>query len=151
MPDRHPGVEKRSREGAMRPVGKGKESGVNISVYEGYLRLVGEIPLASSEEDLETFLSEISLQLLGYKQKPKLPSFGMERKELTEEEAAIYIGRSRSFLRRCRMYGKVGSCNRGPKFTKYGKRTTRYPIDELDKWLASRAMYEANCEVISDA
>jgi hypothetical protein len=140
---------KKSRKEAMRPVEKG--SAVNISVYEGYLRLVGEIPLTSSEEDLENFMSEISLQLLGHKQKPKLPSFGIERKELTEAEAAVYIGRSRSFLRRCRIYGKVGTCYRGPKFTKYGKRTTRYPIDELDEWLESQEKYAANCEVTQDA
>jgi hypothetical protein len=128
-----------------------KESAVNISVSRGCLRLIGEIPLASSEEDLEAFMSEISLQLLGHRQLPKLPSFGMERKELTEAEAAVYIGRSRSFLRRCRIYGKAGNCHRGPKFTKYGKRTTRYPIDELDKWLENQERYETNCEVMQNA
>jgi hypothetical protein len=127
------------------------ESAVNVTVDRGYLRVIGEIAVTSSEEDLEAFMSEISFQLLGNRKKPKLPSFGMTKRELTEEEAAIYIGRSRSFLRRCRIYGKAGNCQRGPKFTKYGRRTTRYPIEELDKWLDSRAMYETNSEVMPNA
>ena len=49
------------------------------------------------------------------------------------------------------MYGKVGNCQRGPKFIKYGTRTIRYPIDELDKWLANQAKYETNCEVMQNA
>jgi hypothetical protein len=126
------------------------EIGVNVCVDKGILRIIGEIPISSSEEDFEAFMSEISLQLLGKKTKPKLPSFGLSKKELTEAEAAVYIGRSRSFLRRCRMYGKAGKGYRGPKFAKYGKRTTRYPVEELDKWLASQARYEANCEVMFD-
>jgi hypothetical protein len=36
------------------------------------------------------------------------------------------------------MYGKAHNGYRGPKFAKYGKRTTRYPIEELDKWLANQ-------------
>jgi hypothetical protein len=89
--------------------------------------------------------------LLGDSKKPKLPSFGLSVKELTEEEAAIYIGRSRSFLRNCRMKGKAGTRRRGPRYRRDSERTIRYPVAELDKWLASRPLYEANCEVMSDA
>ena len=127
------------------------ESAISVYVDRGCLRVIGEIPVASSKEDLENFLSEISLKLLGDKKMPKLRSFGLSAKELTEADAAIYIGRSRSFLRKCRIEGNVGKHQRGPKYTRDSKRTIRYPIDELDKWLASRKKYEANCEVIYDA
>jgi hypothetical protein len=127
------------------------ESAVNVSVDNGFLRVIGEIPVASSKEDLELFMSEINLRLLGVKKQPRPPSFGLMVKELTEAEAAIYIGRSRSFLRKCRMDGGAGTGMRGPKYTRDSARTIRYPVDELDKWLASRAKYEANCEVMSNA
>ena len=69
------------------------EGAVNVSVEKGFMRVIGEIALTSSAEDLEAFMSEISLQLLGNKKKPKPPSFGVTKKELTEAEAAVYIGR----------------------------------------------------------
>ena len=123
------------------------ESGINVYVDKGCLRVVGEIPVTSGKEELEHFLSEISFRLLGDKKMPKLRSFAVTTKELTETEAAIYIGRSRSFLRKCRMEGNVGKHQRGPKYTRDSARTIRYPVDELDKWLASRRKYEANCEI----
>jgi hypothetical protein len=124
---------------------------INVCVEKGCLRVTGEIPVTSGKEDLEAFLSELRLRLLGDKKMPKLPSFGLKTKELREAEAAIYIGRSKSFLRKCRMNGGAGGGQRGPKYTRDSARTIRYPIDELDKWLASRAKYEANCEVTRDA
>jgi hypothetical protein len=126
------------------------EGAVNVCVDRGCLRIVGEIPVASSKEELEAFVSEINLKLFGNKKKPKLPSFGVKAKELTEAEAAVYIGRSRAFLRKCRMAGKAGTIQRGPKYTRDSERCIRYPLDELDKWLASRAKYEANCEAPRD-
>jgi hypothetical protein len=126
------------------------ESAINVSVDKGCLRLVGEIPVASSRENLEAFILDISQKLLGNKKMPKLPSFGLRSKELTEAEAAIYIGRSKSFLRKCRTKGSAGGGQRGPRYTRYSERTIRYPVDELDKWLASRERYEANCEIAQD-
>jgi hypothetical protein len=126
------------------------ESGINVSVDKGCLRLVGEIPVASSRENLEAFILDISHKLLGDKKMPKLPSFGLRSKELTEAEAAVYIGRSKSFLRKCRAEGNAGGRQRGPKYTRVSERTIRYPVDELDKWLASRERYEANCEIAQD-
>ena len=123
------------------------ESAVSVCVDKGCLRVIGEIPVTSGKEGLEAFLSEISLKLLGDKKVPKLRSFGFTTKELTEAEAAVYIGRSKSFLRKCRMEGNVGKHQRGPKYTRDSARTIRYPVDELDKWLAGRRKYEANCEV----
>jgi hypothetical protein len=122
------------------------ESAVNVSVDKGCLRVLGEIPVTSSKEELEGFVSAIFLELLGDKKKFKLPSFGLKAKELTEADAAVYIGRSKAFLRKCRMAGKAGTTQRGPKYTRDSERCIRYPVDELDKWLASRAKYEANCE-----
>jgi hypothetical protein len=78
---------------------------------------------------------------------PRLAFFGFRSKELTEAEAAVYIGRSKSFLRKCRGEGSAGGRQRGPKFTRDSARTIRYPVDELDKWLSSRARYGANCEM----
>ena len=122
------------------------ENTIIVCVDKGCLRVIGEIPVTSSKEDLEAFISEISFKLLGDKKMPKLRSFGLTTKELTEAEAAIYIGRSKSFLRKCRMEGNVGKHQRGPKYTRDSARSIRYPIDELDKWLANRKKYEANCE-----
>jgi hypothetical protein len=123
------------------------ESAINVSVDKGCLRLVGEIPVASSKEDLEVFVLDIKQKLLGDRKMPRLPSFGMAKRELTEAEAAIYIGRSKSFLRKCRANGAAGGSQRGPKYTRDSERTIRYPIDELDRWLSSRAKYGANCEI----
>jgi hypothetical protein len=123
------------------------ESAINVSVDRGCLRLTGEIPVASSKEDLEVFVLDIKQKLLGDRKIPRLPSFGLAKRELTEAEAAIYIGRSKSFLRKCRADGNAGGRQRGPKYTRASERTIRYPVDELDKWLSSRAKYGANCEI----
>jgi hypothetical protein len=123
------------------------ENAINVSVDKGCLRLTGEIPVASSKEDLEVFVLDIKQKLLGDRKMPRLPSFGLAKRELTEAEAAIYIGRSKSFLRKCRAEGNAGGRQRGPKYTRVSERTIRYPVDELDKWLASRAKYGANCEI----
>lgn len=125
-------------------------SAINVSVEKGFLRVVGEIPVASTKEELEAFISDINWRLLGDKETQKAPSFGLLRKELTEADAAIYIGRSRSFLRSCRHEGKKGKRPRGPKYTRDSERSIRYPVEELDKWLASRALYEASCEEMGD-
>ena len=126
------------------------ESAISVFVDKGCLRVIGEISVASGKEELEEFLSEISFKLLGDKRLPKLRSFGVSVKELNEKDAAIYIGRSKSFLRKCRMEGFVGKIQRGPKYTRDSERTIRYPIDELDKWLANRKKFQANCEVTYD-
>ncbi|MDL2264471.1 hypothetical protein LJC31_07460 [Synergistaceae bacterium OttesenSCG-928-I11] len=125
-------------------------SAINVSVEKGFLRIIGEIPVASTKEELEAFISDINWRLLGDKETQKAPSFGLLRRELTEADAAIYIGRSRSFLRSCRHEGKKGKRPRGPKYTRDSERSIRYPVEELDKWLASRALYEASCEEMSD-
>jgi len=121
-------------------------SAINVSVDKGFLRVLGEIPVSSTKKELEAFVAEINWQLLGDKNCAKTPSFGLSVKEFTEAEAAIYIGRSKSFLRSCRLEGKKGKRPRGPKYTRTSSRAIRYPVEELDKWLASRHLYEAKCE-----
>ena len=119
---------------------------ISVSVEKGFLQIIGEIAVASTREELEGFIADINWRLLGDKDLPSAPSFGLRTKELTEADAAIYIGRSRSFLRSCRREGKKGKRSRGPKYTRDSERSIRYPIEELDKWLASRALYEVTCE-----
>jgi hypothetical protein len=119
---------------------------VRVFVERGCLRIVGEIPVASDRAELEAFVSEINVRLLGDGRKPKRQPFALSAKELTEAEAAVYIGHSRSFLKKCRIYGGTGGHTRGPKFTRDTKRCIRYPIEELNKWLNNRARYETNCE-----
>lgn len=58
----------------------------------------------------------------------------MNKRSLTEREAAVYIGMSRSFLRQDRMNGIREKRTPGPNFIKIG-RTIRYLKEELDKWL----------------
>ena len=53
---------------------------------------------------------------------------------LTEKEAAIYIGMSRSFLSQDRMNGYRENRTQGPRFMKLG-RSVRYHIEDLDEWL----------------
>ena len=56
------------------------------------------------------------------------------KRALTEIETAVYIGMSRSFLRRARMEGNSDSRTPSPPFIKIG-RSVRYIKDDLDNWL----------------
>lgn len=53
---------------------------------------------------------------------------------LTEQEAAQYIGMSRSFLRQNRMNGLIGNRTPGPPYVKIG-RSVRYQLSDLNIWL----------------
>lgn len=57
-----------------------------------------------------------------------------QRRGLSEAEAAIYIGMSRSFLRQARMDGERHNRTPGPPFTKIGRKVL-YLKDDLDSWL----------------
>lgn len=57
------------------------------------------------------------------------------KRSYTEEEAAIYTGMSRSFLRQSRMNGTLEDRVPGPVFIKVGNRAIRYLIEDLDAWL----------------
>lgn len=56
------------------------------------------------------------------------------KRGLTEEEAAFYIGMSRSYLRQDRMHGRRENRTPGPRWVRIG-RAIRYLKDDLDSWL----------------
>lgn len=60
----------------------------------------------------------------------------MNKDILTEKEAAIYIGMSRSFLSQDRMNGHRENRTPGPVFLKLG-RSIRYRKIDLDEWLSN--------------
>ena len=62
---------------------------------------------------------------------------------LTEKEAAIYIGMSRSFLSQDRMNGYRVNRTPGPPFLKLG-RSIRYRKQDLDEWLGKHLIIRAN-------
>lgn len=65
----------------------------------------------------------------------------IERRLLTDPEAATYLGVSISFLRQGRMEGRRANRSPGPPFIKLGK-AIRYDIQDLDAWLSAN-----RCEV----
>ena len=56
------------------------------------------------------------------------------KRSLTEAEASLYIGMSRSFLRQSRMDGNRDKRTPAPPFIKIG-RSVRYLREDLDNWL----------------
>lgn len=58
-----------------------------------------------------------------------------EKRSYQEDEAAYYIGMSRSFLRQSRMTGQLDGHIPAPKFIRIGKRAIRYLKEDLDQWL----------------
>ena len=54
---------------------------------------------------------------------------------VTEQQAAQYIGMSRSFLRQGRMNGDREGRTPSPPYLKIGSRSVRYLIEDLDTWL----------------
>ncbi len=58
-----------------------------------------------------------------------------ERRVYREEEAAAYIGMSRSFLRQARMNGDRVGRTPGPPWIRIGSRAIRYLKEDLDGWL----------------
>lgn len=58
---------------------------------------------------------------------------------LTEKEAAVYLGTSRSFLRRDRSEGPRANRLVGPSYIRAG-RMIRYLRSDLDDWLAHHHM-----------
>lgn len=60
----------------------------------------------------------------------------IQRRLLTDPEAATYLGVSLSFLRQGRMEGRRANRSAGPPFIKLGK-AIRYDLQDLDAWLAA--------------
>ncbi|MPW31534.1 helix-turn-helix domain-containing protein [Agarivorans sp. B2Z047] len=59
-----------------------------------------------------------------------------DKRVLTEQETAFYIGMSRSYLRQARMSGNRDNHTPAPPFIKIG-RAVRYLREDLDAWLCS--------------
>ncbi len=62
-------------------------------------------------------------------------------RSLTEIQTAAYIGMSRSYLRRARVYGNRDSSIPAPPFIKIG-RSVRYLREDLDIWLDNQKKLE---------
>lgn len=60
----------------------------------------------------------------------------IQRRLLTDPEAATYLGVSLSFLRQGRMEGRRANRSPGPPFIRMG-RAIRYDLQDLDAWLAA--------------
>ncbi|EIO5099436.1 helix-turn-helix transcriptional regulator [Vibrio parahaemolyticus] len=60
----------------------------------------------------------------------------LDKRVYTEQETALYIGMSRSFLRQARMEGQRKNRTAAPPFIKIG-RAVRYLKEDLDQWLDS--------------
>ncbi len=65
-----------------------------------------------------------------------------QKRGYKEDEAADYLGMSRSFLRQGRMTGPIDGRIPPPPFLKIGKRSVRYLKEDLDAWLAQFKKYE---------
>lgn len=52
----------------------------------------------------------------------------------TEQEAAEYLGMSRSYLRQDRMNGRFKKRTPGPDYCRFGS-MIRYVKEDLDKWI----------------
>ena len=59
----------------------------------------------------------------------------MERRLISETEAAPFIGMSRQFLRKSRMNGNLPNHTPAPPFIRIG-RAIRYDIQDLEAWIA---------------
>jgi hypothetical protein len=119
---------------------------ISIYVEGGYLQIVCQIPVTSTTDDMAAFLEELRFQMLGSEQNANVKTIAYALKELNEKDAARYIGRSLSFLRSFRLNGKGKRQENGPKYTRDTARCVRYPVKELDKWLANRKLYASSCE-----
>jgi len=53
---------------------------------------------------------------------------------LTELETARYLGRSRAWLRACRVTGNIEGKREGPPYCRFG-RSIMYDLGDLDAWI----------------
>ena len=65
----------------------------------------------------------------------------LEQRLMTEQETALYISMSRSFLRTARMTGRLQNRTAAPPFIRIG-RAIRYSIDDLNAWIAENRQGE---------
>ncbi len=62
---------------------------------------------------------------------------------ITEQEAAIYIGMSHSYLIQARTQGLLNNRTPAPPFIRIGNRI-RYRKVDLDKWLEEKLVYQVD-------
>ncbi len=60
----------------------------------------------------------------------------VQRRLISDPEAATYLGVSLSFLRQGRMEGRRANRSPGPPFVKLGT-AIRYDLQDLDAWIAA--------------
>ena len=65
---------------------------------------------------------------------PKTADTSSAKKLLTEQEAANYLGVSRSYLQKNRMNRKFRYRTSGPAYCRFGK-MIRYTQEALDEWI----------------
>jgi predicted DNA-binding transcriptional regulator AlpA len=66
----------------------------------------------------------------------------MHKRCFTEQEAALYLAISRSFLRQDRMNGIRANSTPGPQYIRMG-RTIRYLQEDLDRWLEEHRVHRS--------
>jgi hypothetical protein len=130
---------------------------INIHFEKGVFQVSAEIPVAGAKEAIETLVCELNLQLLGEERSTVAQSEKIPPKLLNEHDAAIYIGRSVSFLRTCRYKAKQGEINAGPRYVRLRNKFILYPVKELDDWLdrnrlfsscLEEKIYADDCEIV---
>lgn len=75
----------------------------------------------------------------------------IDKRSLTEEQAAEYLSISRSVLRKSRMEGERENRLSGPRWIKMGSRSVRYLKEDLDFWLESFPKMEPNKNPFSES
>jgi hypothetical protein len=130
---------------------------IGIHFEKGVFRVSAEIPVAGAKEAIELLVCELNLQLLGDEKGPAGQPANIPPKMLNERDAAIYIGRSVSFLRTCRYKAKRGEADAGPRYVRLRNKFILYPVKELDDWLnrnrlfsscLEEKIYAENCEIV---
>jgi hypothetical protein len=123
-----------------------EKKSVNIHFERGVFQISAEIPVVDASEAIESLVRELRSQLIGEERANESRSFKIAPKELNEKDAAIYIGKSVSFLRTCRYKAKRGEMDAGPRYTRDLNKFIWYPVKELDDWLAKRRLFRTCLE-----
>lgn len=78
-----------------------------------------------------------------------LPETASEKCLFTEEEAAVYLGVSRSYLSKARSRGTLHNGTPAPPHMKLGGTAIRYRRDDLDAWIATQQRWNHRLEPAS--
>jgi hypothetical protein len=122
------------------------ESNISIRFEKGVFQISAEIPVAKAREAIESFVGELSAQLLGEELPASGKSLNIAPRLLNERDAARYIGRSVSFLRTCRNKAKRGETDPGPRYVRHLGKLIFFPVKELDDWLNRNSLFRTRLE-----